>query len=43
MLQNHENPCFSVGQSEIVDNCVVRRTTIATKNKNPKLQVLSEI
>ena len=43
MQKIHENPCFSVGQSEIVDNYVVRRTTIATKNKNPKLQVLSEM
>ena len=34
MFKNHENPCFSVGQLELVDNCVGRRTTIETKTRN---------
>ena len=34
MLKNDENPCFSAGQLELVDNCVGRRTTIETKTRN---------
>ena len=36
MIKNHENPGFSVGQLELVDNCVGRRTTIETKTRNRK-------
>ena len=36
MTKNHENPGFSVGQLELVDNCVGRRTTIETKTRNRK-------
>ncbi len=43
MLNNHENPCFSVGQSELVDNCVGRRTIIETKTKTSLQQKLSDI